>query len=194
MHRFIATAGAALATTLVVASSAWAHAHLSPSVTQAGHSEVYSLAVPTEKEGLTTKKIVLTLPTGFSIDSFVPTPDWKRDVQQTGSGDDAVIQKVTWTATGAGTPTDEDSLFQFLGLGSKAQTYTFDVEQTYSDGSIVDWSGPESAETPAPTIESKSSLGSSSSTLPLIGVVLGAIAVVLAGAALLGGRGGRQLA
>ena len=38
-------------------------------------------------------------------------------------------------------------------------TYTFQVEQTYSDGTIVNWSGPESSDAPAPTISAKSSLG-----------------------------------
>ena len=42
---------------------------------------------------------------------------------------------------------------------SSAKTYTFGVRQTYSDGSVVDWSGPESSDTPAPTIEASSSLG-----------------------------------
>ena len=59
-----------------------------------------------------------------------------------------MIQKVTWT--GGSAPTEEDSFFQFLGGGSSAGTYTFQVQQTYSDGSIVDWSGPESSDTPGP--------------------------------------------
>ena len=41
----------------------------------------------------------------------------------------------------------------------RPQTYTFQVEQTYSDGSIVNWAGPESSAAPAPTIEAESSLG-----------------------------------
>ena len=45
-------------------------------------------------------------------------------------------------------PTGEDSLFQFLAQPSKSGTYTFDVQQTYSDGSIVDWSDPESGRGP----------------------------------------------
>ena len=65
-------------------------------------------------------------------------------LQQTGSGDSAVIQKVTWT--GGHVPTEEDSLFQFLAQPAKSGTYTFQVEQTYSDGSIVDWSGRSRAE------------------------------------------------
>ena len=84
-----------------------------------------------------------------------------------------MIQKVTWT--GGHTPTGEDSLFQFLAGGSSAKTYTFQVEQTYSDGSIVDWNGSESSDTPAPTIEVKNSLGGGgTSTLTVIALVVGA--------------------
>ena len=64
---------------------------------------------------------------------------------------------MTWT--GGKTPTGEDSLFQFLAQPASAKTYTFLVQQTYSDGSIVNWSGSESSDAPAPTIEVKDSLG-----------------------------------
>ena len=189
----VALTGLAL---LVLAPSAFAHARVSPAVSLAGELQLYSLAVPTEKEGLTTSKIVLTVPSGFGIDSFVPSPGWKRSVQSTGSGDSAVVQTVTWT--GGSTPTEEDSLFQFLAQPAHTGTYTFKVEQTYSDGSIVDWSGSESAADPAPTIKAVSSLGgSSSSTLTIIGLVVAVLALILAGIALFmrGGKGGgRELA
>jgi uncharacterized protein YcnI len=185
---------------LIAVAGASAHARLSPAVSLSKELQLYSLAVPTEKQGLTTKEIVLTVPKGFSIDSFVPSPGWKRAVQSTGSGDSAVVQKVTWT--GGSTPTGEDSLFQFLGQPSSSGTYTFQVEQTYSDGSIVDWSGPESSEAPAPTIEAASTLGGGggSSTLAIVALVVGILGVLLGGAALLmrgggqGGDGGRRLA
>ena len=154
--------------------------------------QLYSLAVPTEKEGKTTTKIVLTVPTGFSIDSFVASPGWKRVEQSTGSGENAVIQKVTWT--GGKVPTGEDSLFQFLAQPSNVGTYTFQVQQTYSDGSIVNWTGPESSDSPAPAIEAKSSLGGGgTSTLAIIALVVGALGVLVGGFALVS-RGGRQLA
>src|SRR5690242_14503109 len=142
---------------LVTAATASAHARISPAVSLSKELQLYSLAVPTEKQGKTTTQIVLIVPIGLSIDSFVPSPGWKRVEQSTGSGDNAVIQKVTWT--GGSVPTEEDSLFQFLAQPSKPGTYTFRVQQTYSDGSIVDWSGSESSDAPAPTIEAKSSLG-----------------------------------
>jgi uncharacterized protein YcnI len=182
---------------LVLAPAAFGHARVSPPVSLAGELQLYSLAVPTEKEGKTTTKIVLTVPQGFAIDSFAPSPGWQRQDQATGSGEDAVIQQVTWT--GGHTPTDEDSLFQFLAQPSKSGSYTFKVQQTYSDGSIVNWSGSESSEAPAPTITAKDSLGGGgSSTLGLIAIIVAAIALVLAAVGLFarsgGGGGGRQLA
>src|SRR5262249_9658597 len=129
-------AALAAAIALVGASTAGAHARLSPPVSAANTLQLYSLAVPTAKEGVTTTKIVLTVPQGFSIDSFVASPGWHRVLEQTGSGEDAVVQKVTWS--GGSTPTEEDSLFQFLGQPGKG-TYTFQVTQYYSDGSIVNW-------------------------------------------------------
>jgi len=178
------------AAALVVAATASAHARVSPSVSLSNELQLYSLAVPTEKENLTTTKIVLTVPQGFSIDSFVPSPGWTRELQQTGSGEDAVIQKVTWS--GGNTPTEEDSLFQFLAQPAKTGTYTFDVQQTYSDGSIVDWSGSESSAAPAPTIKVSSSVGGGTSTLAIVALVLGAIGIVL-GAIALVSRGGRSM-
>jgi uncharacterized protein YcnI len=177
---------------LVVAAAASAHARISPSVSISGQLELYSLVVPTEKAGATTTAITLTVPSGFSIDSFVPTPGWKRVVQQTGSGENAVVQKVTWT--GGHTPTGEDSLFQFLALATKKGTFAFTVLQRYSDGSIVSWSGSESSDSPAPTVEAKSSFGGGSSTIAIVALVVGGIALVLGVVALVARGGTRQLA
>jgi uncharacterized protein YcnI len=185
----------------IAAVSAFAHAEVSPPVALAGAAQVFTLAVPTEKESATTTAVALTVPDGFSIDSFAEVPGWKRQVQQTGSGENAVIQKVTWTAAGtepgAGVPAGEDAIFQFLGLPGSAKTYTFQVEQTYSDGTVVDWSGAESSDTPAPTVEALGSLsgggGDSTSTLAIVALVVGVIALVLGGIALVRGSG-RNLA
>jgi uncharacterized protein YcnI len=179
------------AISLAVASSAFAHARVSPAVALSGKLQLFSLAVPTEKANLTTTKIVLEVPTGFAIDSFVPAPGWKQQVQSTGSGESAVVEKVTWTD--GSVPTGEDSLFQFLAQPASSGTYTFDVVQTYSDGSIVDWSGPESAAAPAPTIQAVASLGGGgTSTVDVIALALAAIAMVVAVGSLLGRAGGKR--
>jgi uncharacterized protein YcnI len=181
----------AVAGALVLAGTASAHARMSPSISIANELQLYSLAVPTEKANAYTTKIVLTLPKNFSIDSFAPSTGWKRVEQSTGSGDNALITQVTWT--GGHVPTEEDSLFQFLAQPAKSGTYTFQVQQTYSDGSIVDWNGPETAAAPAPTIKVVSSVGAGgTSTLTIVALVLAALGLVVGGIALFS-RGGRSL-
>ena|SRR5437868_649794 len=191
MRNLLRVSAAAMLVALVAASAASAHARISPAVSLSKELQLYSLAVPTEKEGATTTKVVLTVPQGFSIDSFAPSPGWHRVVKSTGSGEEAVVQQVTWT--GGSVPTGEDSLFQFLAQPSGSKTYTFTVKQTYSDGSIVDWSGSESSEDPAPTIEAKSSLGGGgTSALTIVALALGAAGVVLGAVALLARPGGKR--
>jgi len=190
MRRVLFVAAAAAVAAGVLAAGASAHARMSPSVSLANELQLYSLAIPTEKANAVTTKIVLTLPKNFSIDSFVPNPGWTRQEQQTGSGENAVIQQVTWS--GGNVPTGEDSLFQFLAQPAKAGTYTFQVQQTYSDGQIVNWTGPESSAAPAPTIDVVSSVGGGTSTLAIVALILGAIGIVL-GAIALVSRGGRSM-
>ena len=183
--------GLTAAAALVVTGAAWAHARVSPPVALAKSLTVFTLAVPTEKAGFTTQ-VVFTPPAGFAIDSFVPSPGWTRTVQQAGSGDSAVIRKVTWS--GGRVPTGEDAAFSFLAQPDSAKSYSFGVQQTYADGSVVDWAGPESSDTPAATIEARSSLGGSgSSLLAVIALIVGAVGVILGGVALFAG-GKRALA
>jgi uncharacterized protein YcnI len=173
---------------LVLVPNAFAHAELSPPVAKAKDLQLFTLAVPTEKANATTTKIEFTPPQGFGIDSFVPVSgSWKQQVQSSGSGEEAVVTKVTWS--GGSVPTGEDSIFQFLASPDKAKTYVFQVRQTYSDGSVVDWAGPESSDTPAPRVEAVSSFGGGgSSTLDIVAIVVAAVALGLAVLGLLGGK------
>jgi uncharacterized protein YcnI len=185
-RRIVLSTLTAFTATLVLAGVASAHAHLTPPLVIAKQSQIFTLAVPTEKAGTTTR-VVLTPPAGFAIDSFVPSPGWKRTVQQTGSGEDAAIKKITYS--GGNVPTGEDAVFSFLAAPSASKTYTFGVQQTYSDGSVVDWAGAESSDTPAPTIEARSSLGGGggSSKLAIVALIVGAIALVVGLVSLLAG-------
>jgi len=192
--RGVLVAALAGSTALLLAATASAHARISPPVSVAGKLQLYSLAVPTEKSGLTTTRLVMTVPAGFGIDSFVPpSAPWRVQLAQTGSGEDAVVTKVT--LTGGNTPTGQDTLFQFLAQPASAKTYTFEVEQTYSDGSIVNWSGPESSEAPAPSIQAADSLGGAGvSVLTIIALVVGVLGLIAGAFALLGGSKERSLA
>jgi uncharacterized protein YcnI len=193
MKRRLVAGALVTAAALAFTATAWAHAEISPGVVIAKHAQEYGLLVPTEKENLTTTSVELTVPPGFAIDSFVPAPGWKRTEQTTGSGEEAIVRKVTWS--GGKVPTGEDAAFHFLATPNDSKTYEFSVRQTYSDGSIVDWSGPESSDTPSPSIEARSSFGGgSSSTLGIVAVVLAGIALVVAVAGLAAGAGRRALA
>ena len=174
----------AAVTALVVAAGASAHAIMSPPVAQNGTLQQFTLSVPTEKEGATTTAIELTVPAGFAIDSFEPSPGWKREESK---------QTVTWT--GGATPTDEDSVFRFNASTNGAKTYVFGVRQTYSDGTVVDWNGPESSDTPAPKVDAVTSLGGGgTSTLTIVALAVAGLALVLAIAGLVTRGGGRDLA
>jgi uncharacterized protein YcnI len=132
------------------------------------------------------------VPKGFAIDSFAPARGWRRKVSSTGSGEGAVVTKVTWT--GGNVPTGEDAIFQFNASASEARTYTFEVRQTYDDLNVVDWAGPESSDTPAPRIEARDSLGGDgSSTVSIVALITAGLAVLLGAAALIGSRGGRPI-
>ena len=191
MNRLCTLLAATAAAITAFPALAFAHAEMSPAVSLKGRLQLYSVAVPTEKQGVATTKIVLTLPAGFSIDSFAPSPGWHRVLHQTGTGASAVIQQVTWT--GGQVPTGEDSVFQFLAQPAGAGTYRFTVQQTYSDGSIVNWNGPESSDSPAPTVQVETSIGGggsgTGSGLAIAALIVGALGVILGGFALLGASG-----
>jgi uncharacterized protein YcnI len=191
--RATALAAAALVA-LVAAAGATAHARISPPVSLSGEIQLYSLAVPTEESSTTTTKVVMVAPAGFSIDSFVPSPGWTRTVTTSTGAGGAVVQRVTWS--GGAVPTGEDALFQFLGEPERSGAYSFDVEQTYGNGLVVDWSEAPTAQYPAPTIEAEASLGGGggSSTLTIVALVVGVLGLIVATVALVARAGTRPLA
>jgi len=155
---------------LVLVPAAFGHAVMSPPVAKAKVLQQFTLSVPTEEEGATTTSIELTLPSGFTIDSFEPSPGWKRSAHG---------QSVTWT--GGRVPTDEDSVFRFNANLDSSREYRFSVRQTYSDGKVVEWNGAEGSDTPAPLVDGVSSFGGGgTNTLSIVALIVAAIAVLLA--------------
>jgi uncharacterized protein YcnI len=178
--------GLALAGALALAPGALAHPIVSPPVATKKLQQ-FALSVPTEEPGASTVAVAMTVPSGFAIDSFEPAPGWTRRVTQTGSGEEAVVGNVTWS--GGSVPTDEDAVFRFNASAPAGRTYVFPVRQTYSDGKVVEWTGPESSDTPAPMVLSVSSIGGgSSSTLAIVALIVGSLGVVVAVLALAAGR------
>jgi uncharacterized protein YcnI len=160
------------AVSLVLARTALAHALVSPPVAKSKVLQQFTLSVPTEKEGVTTTEVQLFVPPGFHIDSFEPSPGWTR------SEEAGAASGYTWA--GGHVPTDEDAVFRFNASLDSSKRYTLKVRQSYSDGSTVDWSGPESSDTPAPLVEGVSSLGGGGTTiLTIVALIVGAIGVLL---------------
>lgn len=180
--RTVATLAAAIVIALALGQDAFAHAAISPPVVLDGHGQLFSLTVPTEEEGLTTTQVELTVPEGFSVFSFSASPGWQRTQVKEGSGEDARVKSVKWR--GGAVPFGQAAVFQFVGLPRSAADYRFSVRQTYSDGSVVNWAGPEDSDKPAAVVEAKSSFGGGG------GSTLGVIALVVAAAALLVGIAG----
>jgi uncharacterized protein YcnI len=180
------TLAAAAALALVVTSAAFAHAGISPGVVKTNTTQEFTLLVPTEEEGTTTTTVELTAPDGLSIFGFEDSPGWKREEITQGSGEERTIKQVTWS--GGNVPTEHYAVFRFVGAVDPAKDHAVNVRQTYANGKVVDWSGPESSDTPAPRIEGVSSVGGSgsSSTLAIVALIVAGVAVLLAIVGLVG--------
>lgn len=172
----------ALAATLVFAATALGHARIGPGHALKDDVQDFVLVVPTEGENRNTTAVRITIPEGFRLGVAADAPGWTKRVTTEGAGEDVRITAVEWT--GGDVPPGETALFTLVGSSSEAGTFALPVRQTYSDGSVVDWAGPEDADAPAPVVEVLSSLGASDSTLPLIALIVGVVGVLLGGAAL----------
>ena len=158
MRNLLRACAAAMLAALVIVSAASAHARISPAVSLANELQLYSLAVPTEKEGATTTKIVADRARGL-LDRLVraePRLAARRAVDRLrrGRGDPEgdLDGRQRADRGGLALPVPRAAVRRQAPTRSRSQ-------QTYSDGSIVNWAGSESSEDPAPTIEAKSSLG-----------------------------------
>jgi uncharacterized protein YcnI len=192
MRRASAHAGVLVAV-LALAPSAFAHAELFPNQIPSGDGYLLSLAVPNEKENASTTQIQVMMPPDFDLEHVAPVPGWTISVagRHLVGGEMSGGSSVTWKGKLGGT---QLAVLPFSGVPEKAQDYAFTVRQTYSDGSVVVWSGDESSDTPAAhvtaTAAAASSGGGSDSgkTIAIIALVLGALGLVVAGTGLVAGR------
>ena len=202
---------------LVLPAAADAHVTLQPNTAPAGGFARLDVRVPTERDDASTTKVVLQLPDGFAEASYEPVPGWTVDVKkaklaQPIETDDGPVtegvKQITWTSKQGIPP----GAFQDFGLsvqvpGKAGDTLTFKALQTYSNGEVVRWIGPEGSDNPAPTVSviapagdehtaaastpapsatpapaSSSSDSGSSDTLSIVALIVGALGL-LAGVA-----------
>ena len=171
--------GTALIAGLALAAQAGAHAEIGPSLIQKDSANAFTLMVPTEEKAPTVS-VELDVPDGFQIGGFEDVPGVKRDVVATGTGDEAKVSKVTWS--GLRVPAERMAFLRFAGeITGPAKDYVFKVRQTYANGKIVEWAGPEGSDNPAPVVTVKDSLGDSGTdTLAIVALILGGIALLVA--------------
>jgi periplasmic copper chaperone A len=151
MHRTLPAL--VLAALLVAPSAAQAHVTLQPSTAPAGGFTRLDVRVPNEKEDAATTEVDVQLPAGFEFASYEPVPGWT--VKVTRSGEE--VSRITWTGDGE-QGVVEPGQFQDFGLslrmpeGEAGEKLTFKALQTYDDGEVVRWIGPEDADEPAPIV------------------------------------------
>jgi len=109
---------------LVAVPAALAHAEITPETAKAKQSTLLHLTVPCESETAATVGVRVTAPNG---------------VELSGS--------TSWTGRSRGVVK-----LTFGARAEKPGDYPLRVRQTYSDGRVVDWAGPESSNTPAPVL------------------------------------------
>ena len=222
MRRSIFGAAAALA--LLMPSTAGAHVTLQPDAAPAGGFTRLDVRVPNERDDAGTTKVDVQLPPGFGFVSYEPVPGWDVKVARKGEQ----VTRITWTGRGE-QGVVEPGQFQDFGLslkmpdGEGGEKLTFKALQTYDDGEVVRWIGPEDADEPAPvvTLEAADAGGGhgapgasgggsqepaapasapaaaddgGTDTLAIVAVVLGAIALIAALAALVAARRGASSA
>lgn len=192
MRRAAAHAGVLVAV-LALAPSAFAHAELFPNQIPSGDGYLLNLAVPNEKDNASTTQIQITMPADFDLEHVAAVPGWTAVVagQKMVNGEMQGGTSITWKGRLRGTAL---AVLPFTGVPKKAQQYAFTVRQTYSDGSVVVWSGDESSDTPAAhvtaTAEASGSGGSSDSgkTIAIIALVVGGLGLLVGAVSLVSRR------
>lgn len=162
---------AALITVGLVAVATPASAHVGVSSTDAAQGGFGKAVfrVPNESDKAATTKIVVTLPADspFAFVTVGAKPGWKATLdteelaEPVKSGDFEItkaVRTITWTADGKGIGVGEFDEFALSGGPfPKADSVTFKVQQTYSDGEISDWNqiaeGDTEPEHPAPVLK-----------------------------------------
>lgn len=176
-------------------ATASAHVSVKPAESAAGSWETYTMKVPVEKNEPTTK-VVLKMPAGVEFQQYQPIPGWKTSVSK---HDDKAVS-VTWEAKDGGIQPGQFQQFTFVAKNpEKSGDAAWDAYQYYKDGSIVEWTGDEKADTPHSITkitksasvtdahgaeQSNEESKSGVSALDIAAIVLSAAAIILSIAAL----------
>jgi periplasmic copper chaperone A len=147
---------------LAFAPAASAHVTLNPPEWEGGGFARFAVRVPNERDNADTIEVSVQFPENVISASFQPAPGWKRTVQMTKletpieeEGEEPITERiatVTWSG-GKIAPGE----FQEFGVSFRVPeepgtNLVFPAVQTYSNGEVVRWIGPEDSDTPAPIV------------------------------------------
>ncbi len=143
-------AGAVLAIGVPLAASA--HVTVNPNTATPGSYATVNFRVPTESETASTVKLEVTLPTDTPLSAVLvqPVPGWTATVEKGALPAPVQVEgntisdaplKIVWQADpGVGIGQDQFQIFSaVLGPVPDVGHLVLPAEQTYSDGSVVDW-------------------------------------------------------
>jgi uncharacterized protein YcnI len=152
MMKRIFAAMTAAAVFLLAALPASAHVTIMPNEVEQGAYTVFTVRVPSEKEGTETTAVRVVFPEGVTISRFEPKPGWNVEFQR---NENQAITEVTWTAEpGQGLDITEFTEFKMSGrvlpetaAGTKL---VWKAYQTYANGEVVEWIGAPGTDSPTP--------------------------------------------
>jgi uncharacterized protein YcnI len=160
---------AAVAATVALAfpAAAAAHVTIQPNTAPAGGFTRVDVRVPNERDDAGTTEVRVQLPPGFTSASYEPRPGWTVTTKKVkldqpiktedGFEIDEGIGEIAWKGDGKQGVIAPGQFVDFgLSLkmpdGKAGDKLTFKALQTYDDGDVVRWIGPEDADEPAPTV------------------------------------------
>jgi len=146
--------------------AAMADFSIDPGQAEPGDYALITVRLPNESETEKTNRVELKLPTDTPITSvrFVPVPGWDAELVRSELpepvmvGESEITEAVTsiiWTAQAGSELGDGALLLLPISLGPipDVGSIVLTAVQTYTDGSVVSWSGTEEgAEKPAPVL------------------------------------------
>lgn len=132
--------------TLAVASEASAHVVVSPEEVPSDSFEKLIVRVPTEKD-IPTTGIRVEVPEGFTVLGVQPVPGWNYEFEE----EAGVSEAITWSGGQIRPQEFQEFAFQ-ARTPDESGEFSWNAYQTYEDGSVVEWTGPEDTEEPASVV------------------------------------------
>jgi uncharacterized protein YcnI len=156
-----------VAASLSIPGVAQAHISLHPNTIPAGAFVTLDVRVPGEQEHAYAYKIDMQVPPGFTEVDTQNVPGWSvkevvtkpaKPIQTDEGPVDEEVSQVIWTGDRSTLGRLENGTFiQFplsiaMPTDLAGQSLAFKTVQYYSNGKVIHWIGPPSAEYPAPTV------------------------------------------